>query len=67
MPSVAKPSRKEVRDQVPIRTDRCLKGLIHGKAIFRVTNCRPERIGVRRRPSRYWVEAGWFSEDLLDE
>ena len=66
MPSVAKEEMKANLSS-PVRTARCLRGLIDGEVVFRITNCRPERIRVQRRRDLSWIEAGWFSSNLLDD
>lgn len=68
MASVTKTrNKKKIKAPTPVRTGLCLKGSINGKVVFRVTNCRRERLRVRRRPYRKWIDAGWLSENLLDE
>ncbi|NLX06085.1 MAG: hypothetical protein GXY33_13180 [Phycisphaerae bacterium] len=66
MPSVAE-LEGEVRREAPVRKFRCLRGLLHGEAVFRIAACRAEPMAVRRRPSDSWIASGFFSEDLLDE
>jgi len=67
MASTAKHGNKKLREPTPMRKAKCLKAMLNGKVIFRVTNCRTERVKVRRRPSRFWTDSGWFADDLLDE
>jgi hypothetical protein len=49
------------------RVGRCLKGLIDGKKVFRFIGETPRREKVPMRPSRYWIEEGYYNRNILDE
>lgn len=67
MPSVAQPDRRKVDQDTPIQVGVALKGRVHGKVVFRLTNCPERPLRVRCRPGNKWIKDGWFSKNLLDE
>jgi hypothetical protein len=67
MPSVAKPDRREAGQDTPMQVGVALAGRVHGKVVFRVTNCAEKPLKVVFRPGKMWIRDGWFTKNLLDE
>ncbi len=64
MASVIKDKQKEI---FLTEVGRCLMGYVDGKKKFKYADGERRVVKIRQKPSKKWIEDGWFSRDLLND